>query len=124
MSSLFSVTFKCFQFYLLVNVSINLLQRSNFQASKLFINVPGPFSGVPDPGFHLNILGSCVQGLTWKVPGPGSYSWCPGLRVSCPTYPVCRVPNDNNKFWKSVKSFRRSAFYFYQNTKFYFIKSL
>ena len=87
--------FNCFQLQFSSNISIDLLQYSNFQASKLCIGTlfrgPGsqvPFEnfGVTGPGSqegpvsHLIILGSWVSGPTEGVPGLGSHQGVPGLR--------------------------------------------
>ena len=54
-------------------VSIGLLQHSNFQASKLFINVPVPTLLVPGHGPYLELLGFRVPLDHIGVPGPGSH---------------------------------------------------
>ena len=83
------------------------IQHSNFQASKLFINVLLQVSCVPGPTWkfwclesRVPLKGSRVPLDHIGVPGPGSHLWGPGFRVppkgpasrvSGPTFPVCRT---------------------------------
>ena len=69
--SLFLIALNCFQFSFSSNLSIDLLQHSHFQASKLYINVPVQGSRVSLENFGFpGPLGTQVPLKECRITGP------------------------------------------------------